>query len=145
MDPGCPGFMAASGRWEIPNPLPHDMPFKWRQTIILKIAIDTDNHFNISKTFTQINNDIMIVLDTEPGREEVFDSLSKKFRSPFYKYWWRFYAMEREWSLRIKSQVSLKRVIRKIWKLRPKHLKELFKLIRRSSKVAKGNSTNPYE
>ncbi len=137
--------------WEsnIPNSKPEKILFPLseenRKGIGLKASKDENNYLRISKIFTKIDNDRMLVLDNDAGREVEFDSLSKKFGSPLYTYWWRCYAIRREWSLRIKSRVSLKNIARNIWKLHPKHLKELFQLIRRSSKIVREDTTNPYE
>lgn len=140
-----PGAWQPVGAGKIPNPLPHDMTLDWRKTIILKIEIDKLGLIKTSETFTKLNQDTMVVVDADPNRKKEFDALSEKFGSSFYKYWWRLYAARREWALRIKTQVLPKNILRKIWKLRPRHIKQLFLSIRRSAGVAKGTTTNPYE
>ena len=140
-----PGAWQPVGAGTIPNPLPHDMTIDWRKTIILKVTVDHQNHIDISEAFTRLNHDTMIILDDDPFRKKEFDALSGKFGFSLYKYWWRLYAVRNEWTLRIKAQVSPKKILRKIWKLRPRHVKQLALSLRRSAGVAKGTTTNPYE
>lgn len=116
-----------------------------RRGIILKISKDTKNCYKISKIFTRIDNNSRILLDNELVREIEFDSLSKKLSSSIYKYWWKIYAIRKEWDLRVKPTLSLKRIICNIWKIRPKHVKELLDTFRKSAKITAGKSTNPYD
>lgn len=71
--------------------------------------------------------------------------LNKAFSLPWYPTLWRLYAAKMEWELRFKPRLFSEGILHRLIKLRPRHLLELVSMIRRSSRVASGRTTNPYE
>jgi hypothetical protein len=116
-----------------------------REGMILNLAWDIDRRLVINPIFTRIDEEARVKIDPTPHRDSNFRGLNQKLQYPFYQCWWRTYAMRKEWSLRIKPKVSPGNIIRKIHKLRMKHIKELFWIFQKSTRIAAGKSTNPYD
>jgi poly-gamma-glutamate capsule biosynthesis protein CapA/YwtB (metallophosphatase superfamily) len=116
-----------------------------REGIILNLTWDTDRKVEVNPIFTRIDNDARVGIDSAPYRGMQFKKLNRKLNHPFYQHWWRIYAVRKEWSLRIKQKVSFGNIIRKMHKLRMRHIKELFGTFQKSAKIASGKTTNPYD
>jgi hypothetical protein len=72
-------------------------------------------------------------------------ALSRALRLPGYSLWWWLYAMRQEWRLRLRSQLSVGRIVANIHQIRPRHLRELVDKFRRSLRIVAGRSANPYD
>ena len=118
---------------------------KHREGLMVNFIIDEKHHIEYTATFSRINRDGKVSFDPDKNRRNEFIRLSKNLYSKFYRWWWPFYALNREWQLRLRSKFKLKKIFLNLYKIRPCHFKELFQSFKRSSKVASGKSTNPYE
>lgn len=116
-----------------------------REGLMVNFIIDEKHHIEYTTTFSRINLNGKVFYDPDENRQKEFARLSKNLYSKSYRWWWPFYALNREWRIRLHSQFNLKKVFLNLYKIRPHHFKELFESFRRSSKVASGKSTNPYE
>jgi capsule synthesis protein PGA_cap len=96
-------------------------------------------------TCTSVDERGWLRLDDNQPRQTEFARLSAALGSPFYRYWWRGYALHREWVLRLRGQIAAGHVARRLHRLRPHHLKTLMTLLRRSGRLVTQTSTNPYE
>lgn len=108
---------------------------------LLRISINKNNTVNCSffPTYFDKKNGLNI-LDNN-----ILDKLSKPFHFPGYKIFWIFYSTKMEWKLRISNRFNFRKLIKKIYKIRWRHFRELFQLLKRSVKITGGKSTNPYE
>jgi len=116
-----------------------------RKGMILQLSWDGAKSLECSQVFTRIDSGGHVVIDNDHDREKEFATMSKAIERPLYPYWWRLYAMGREWDLRLKHALSFSRIRKNIWKLRPRHLAELVRTIRRSTDITREKSTNPYD
>ena len=116
-----------------------------RRGMILKLKLNENKPVSHKVILTQINNDGTIIKVDNEKAYKINRFLSKKFESSRYKPWWRFYALRQEWHLRLKNQFSFWKIIRKIYKIRPSHIKHLLSLLKKSSQIASEKTTNPYD
>lgn len=116
-----------------------------RKGMILQITWNKDNQPQYCPVFTRINEDACVSRDDDPKRVDEFNDLCKELERPFYSWWWRLYACKREWELRLKPVVNLKRLVKNFRKLRLHHFMELVHLFRKSINISSEKSTNPYE
>lgn len=112
--------------------------------MILQMSWYRSGIVEISKVFTRIISGGIIV-DNDPQREKEFKRLSMSLDRAFYSWWWQFYAIWREWDLRVRAIVSPSRIRKNIWKIRPRHIAELITTLKKSTNIARGKSTNPYD
>lgn len=115
-----------------------------RKGMILNMSWDKIGPANVSKVFTRISSG-RIIIDDDPLRDKEFKRLSLLLNRPLYPLWWRSYAVRREWDLRIKTAIHPARILRNIWKIRPRHITELVTILKKSLNIARGKSTNPYD
>lgn len=116
-----------------------------REAIILNLTWNPNGSFKINPIFTRVDEEARVKIDLTPYRDTRFKSLNKKLYYPFYKCWWHIYSMKNEWHVRIKPRLSWGNTIRKIHKLRIRHIKEFFGTFQKSAKIALGKTTNPYD
>lgn len=116
-----------------------------RKGMILQLSWEGEKSLESSQVFTRIDSDGHVARDNDLEREKEFATLSKAIDRPLYPYWWRLHAMGREWDLRLKHTLSFSRIRKNILKLRPRHLAELVRSIRRSADITSEKSTNPYD
>ena len=116
-----------------------------RRGMILQMSWNETKNLECSEVFTRINADGHIVPDSVSDRTAEFKTISKGINRPLYSYWWRLYALSREWDLRVKHKLNFERIRGNIWKIRPRHIKELMQSLRKSTNIARGKSTNPYD
>jgi hypothetical protein len=116
-----------------------------REGLILQVNQKDDLSISSKKVFTLINENGTIALDRSPKRSKDYIKIGKKLNIPLYQYFWKAYSAKREWDLRLKSIFSPVRFIKKFYKIRPRHFKELFTSLRRSARVSSEKSTNPYD
>lgn len=117
---------------------------KNREGMVLKIK-ESGTDLNFEETFTLVNNSAEVIVDHQKERRKEFERFCRRLSTPFYNILWKLYAVRREWHLRISKQFGLRKLITKFYKIRPRHFVELIIALKRSSKVATGKSTNPYE
>jgi hypothetical protein len=115
-----------------------------RQGVILKIT-EEEKGLSFDAEFTRITESAEIVLDGELDRNKEFNRFCERLSHHLYDNFWKIYALRREWDLRISRGFAFKRVAKNLYKIRPRHFVELVEALKRSSKVAGGKSTNPYE
>ena len=84
-------------------------------------------------------------VDADLTREPEMTILSTGIRRRWYGVWWQWYAIRREWNLRLRREMSFRRLVKNLHRLRLRHLKDLFGSLRRSARMVSEKSTNPYE
>ena len=84
-------------------------------------------------------------MQPDPLREREMAGLSRRLRMPFYGTLWRLHSLRKEWNLRLRSKLSARRILGNLHKLRPSHVRDLAGMLKRSSRLTAGKSTNPYE
>jgi hypothetical protein len=94
---------------------------------------------------TRIEKNTLVLTDTNPRRQKEIRWLSMPFSLPAYGFFWRFYALEREWRLRILPLARGRLNWEKLKKIQIRHFIQLFKTLQRSAGITRGKSTNPYE
>ena len=118
-----------------------------RKGIILTVTM-ADNQTKVVPVFTQIENNGRVSEDTAFRRVKDFEQLCSRLRKKFdayYAWWWKLYSLNIEWKLRFSKRVTPKNVINKIFQVRPRHARQLVRMIRNSLRISFGRSTNPYE
>lgn len=115
-----------------------------RKGMILQISCQRTGFADVSKVFTRISPE-GIMIDDRPERKMEVERLSTQINSCLYNIGWRLYAIKREWDLRVRDTINLSRIMTNFWKIRPSHLKELIRTVRKSLNIARDKSTNPYE
>jgi poly-gamma-glutamate synthesis protein (capsule biosynthesis protein) len=116
-----------------------------REGMVVQFELNKESPVQYHAMFTRIDENGRIAIGGGTKREDKFARLSQKLGSGFYQTWWRLYALKQEWKMRILPALRSKKNLMKIWKIRPRHLKEFFNSFLRSSRIASGKSTNPYE
>lgn len=84
-------------------------------------------------------------IDGHAGRDAELDALGRPFIRRGYRLWWRGYSLRKEWQLRVRKLVPLSLTCRDLLRVRPRHLRHLLQLLRRSARVISERSVNPYE
>jgi hypothetical protein len=118
---------------------------KNRQGIILQLKISADRGIVTNQTFTVLSDNAAVNVDTSVDRLKEYKKLSSRLEIPQYNRFWKLYSIKREWDLRLSSQLSPSHILRNLYKIRPRHFKEVATKLRRSAKISTGKSTNPYE
>jgi poly-gamma-glutamate synthesis protein (capsule biosynthesis protein) len=95
--------------------------------------------------YTRVGDTDRVELDSHPARGLEWQSLSAQLGSPMYEPWWRYYALRREWRLRLVTTLSPAHMLKKLHRVRPRHFKQAVHALRRSANVVSERSTNPYE
>lgn len=122
-----------------------NLPEDNKHGMILQLGIDEGGIFSHTETFTRVNDAGCILIDRDSGREKDFKRLSHGLGTKFYAQWWRLYALRTEWSLRIKPRLPVNNLCRNIRKIRPRHLFNLAKILKKSISISSQKTTNPYE
>lgn len=97
-------------------------------------------HFEFVPTFIHPNGEIKLL-----HNKNILEQYSRLFHFPFYSFWWKLYSLWMEWNLRLSKRYGLKNIIKNIGKIRLHHFIEFVQILKRSLKITKGESTNPYE
>lgn len=116
-----------------------------RQGLIAAVEWNGNRITDANPIFTQLNVDGAVCIDHRPSRHADFARLCARLHHPLYAAWWRAYAIEREWTLRIHDRLRPSAVMRKLHRVRPRHIKDLALLLRRSGRMVTQATTNPYE
>ena len=96
-------------------------------------------------TCTTIDRDGRVRVDADPARHAEVDGLSAIMHRRWYERSWPFYAMYREWRLRICDPLSFRRLATNLHRIRLRHVRDLVTSIRRSVRIVAEKTTNPYE
>jgi poly-gamma-glutamate capsule biosynthesis protein CapA/YwtB (metallophosphatase superfamily) len=99
----------------------------------------------VSAKYTRIDLHGRVRVDADQTRELEMNLLSTGIRRRWYRIWWQWYAIRREWHLRLHSEMSFWRLLTNLHRLRLRHLTSLFGSLRRSARMVSEKSTNPYE
>lgn len=116
-----------------------------KEGMALQFFLSEAGRFDYCETLTAINDSAEVLLEDTKVRKKAFSGLCERLRVPLYNIWWKFYAVEREWNLRVSRQISFSRLVKGFYKIRPRHIIELLYSLKRSAKITSGKSTNPYE
>jgi hypothetical protein len=116
-----------------------------RKGAIASLSWNGDCSPQITMIFTRIGTDGCVHLDQQESRAQEMRRLSDLMKQPWYGTRWTWYSMRREWSLRLGGQLSLRRLIVNLHRVRPHHLVSALGLLRRSARIVSEKSTNPYE
>lgn len=115
-----------------------------RKGCILKVNF-YKNKITYNLIPTSINNEGAVLLDNFKARKKDFKRLSSRLKWPGYSFFWKIYAIGREWNLRIKPMIQGKITWEKLRKIQLKHFQDLFHKIKKSAKITSEKSTNPYD
>ena len=115
-----------------------------RTGIILKASLE-NGQITISQVFTRMEGNGQVCEDDITLRMPDFEKFCMRLKKASYAEWWKLYAWRKEWDLRFKKRLSIKNLVLKIYRLRPRHAYELFRMFRNSLRITFGKSTNPYE
>lgn len=115
-----------------------------REGVVLLLTAEDGGRISTAFEHTLIN-DVGALFDPASRRHAETRALSRRLDLPAYRWWWKAYAARREWSLRLGGMFSPIQVLRRLHKIRPRHLKLALESARRSVNVVSQRSTNPYE
>jgi hypothetical protein len=99
----------------------------------------------VSLAYTRIEPTGRVGVERNLTRERKMMRLTAGIGRRWYRVWWQWYAMRREWHLRLRGEMSFRRLATNLYRLRSRHLRDLFGSIRRSARMVSEKSTNPYE
>jgi hypothetical protein len=97
------------------------------------------------ESYTRVAPDGTVVFDQAASRAREAASRNRALSGRYYAPWWRLYAARREWGLRLREQMGGKRVLMNLHRVRPRHVFELFRNLRRSARIVSEKSTSPYQ
>lgn len=116
-----------------------------RKGLILNLSCKKHRIHLLEKFFTEIGSDGKVRILDDKNRLRHFEVISRRLKFPFYSNFWKFYSLKMEWNLRLKKRFGLRNLMKNFLKLRPQHVQEFWKSLRRSSNIASQKTTNPYE
>lgn len=99
----------------------------------------------IAATYTRIESHGQVRVDTDPAHGADAKVLSSGIFRHWYRLWWHWYAIQREWGLRLGEQMSFRRIITNLHRLRLSHLIDVLGSLRRAVRIVSEKTTNPYE
>lgn len=99
----------------------------------------------IKTEFTRIGHRGEAFIDSDPARQVEWKTLCARLSRCCYGTWWRWYAMRREWALRLGDDASLTRVLGNLHRIRTRHIARTFASLLRSFRIVTEKTTNPYE
>ena len=95
--------------------------------------------------FTRIGHRGEVIIDPDPARQVEWRTLCAGINRRFYGMWWRWYAMSREWTLRLGNHASLPRILGSLHRIRMQHITRAFASLLRSLRIVAEKTTNPYD
>jgi hypothetical protein len=117
-----------------------------RQGLLLELNHTSGLPIAIAVRASSIDLDGGVGFDVDAGRLEEVSRLSRALTARAYALRWWLYAMQREWVLRLRpANLSPFHVVRRLTKLRGRHLRQAAATMLRSSRIIFERSTNPYE
>ncbi len=99
----------------------------------------------VKTVFTRIGDRGEVLVDFDPTRQTEWRALCAGVSRRFYGMWWQWYAMRREWTLRLEDHASVTRVLGNLHRIRMRHITRAFASLLRSLRIVAEKSTNPYE
>jgi hypothetical protein len=99
----------------------------------------------IETVFTRIGSSGEVLIDSDPVRRTEWRTLCAGISRHCYGMWWRWYAMRREWTLRLGADASLRRALGNLHRIRIRHIARVFASLLRSLRIVTEKTTNPYE
>jgi hypothetical protein len=99
----------------------------------------------VTTAFTRIGQRTKLLVDDDPAREEKWRTLCAGLGRRFYGVWWRWYALRREWALRLGEHASPMKVLGNLHRMRWRHIARAFTALLRSLRIVTEKTTNPYE
>jgi len=115
-----------------------------RMGIILTATME-ERQIEVSPVFTRIDENGRVCRDANLKREAELEQLCGQLSHGGYDRWWKLYALKKEWELRFRGRITVKNLILKIFRLRPRHARDLLRMACNSLRISYGKSTNPYE
>ena len=116
-----------------------------RKGAIASLSWDGKSSPKTTMIFTRIGADGCVHLDQQESRAQEMRRLSALMKQPWYRTRWTWYSMRKEWSLRLGGQLSVRRLLANLHRVRPRHLVSALGLLKRSARIVSEKSTNPYE
>lgn len=116
-----------------------------RNSMMLKFDINENCVIKTIQIYTRINEDATVSIDLDKQRAIRYQILCKNLHLDRYDFLWKLYSIKREWDLRFKNEMTPWKILKKFYKIRPRHFREYALKLRRSIRISKGTSTNPYE
>ena len=112
--------------------------FEWAQSGARALPV-------LTTVFTSIGDHGRVLVDHDPSRVEDWRTLCAALERRFYGTWWRWYALRREWTLRLGEQVSPKKILGNLHRIRFRHISRALASLVRSLRIVSEKTTNPYE
>jgi hypothetical protein len=99
-----------------------------------------------ASVFTRIASQKSILnIDSSLGRQKDFERVSSYLGMRNYSTIWKLYALRQEWRLRIKPRLNFSKILTRFSEIRPHHITELLRTMRKSVKISAEKTTNPYD
>jgi hypothetical protein len=99
----------------------------------------------VTTVFTRIGDRGRVFVNHDPSCVEDWRTLCAALEHRFYGTWWRWYAVRREWALRLGEQVSPSRILANLHRIRFRHVARALTSLLRSLRIVTEKTTNPYE
>lgn len=99
----------------------------------------------IETVFTRIGPRGEVLVDFDPVRQMEWRTLCAGISRRCYGMWWRWYAMRREWTLRLADDASFTRALGNLHRIRMRHIARAFASLLRSLRIVAEKTTNPYD
>jgi poly-gamma-glutamate capsule biosynthesis protein CapA/YwtB (metallophosphatase superfamily) len=125
--------------------IPVRMNSENRNGMILQLKIDDGELLAMKRIFTRIDADGRIAVDSDKGRIGPDKKKSKRLKAPLYGYFWKLHSIEREWRIRLNKQIQVGKILANPHKIRPRHIIDLIRVLKKSARITSGRSTNPYD
>ena len=116
-----------------------------RKGMILKISCQGQDGYWPEPYFTEIDPQGIVRISKDMKNSREFGILSQRLKYPFYSRLWKFYSLKMEWNLRLKKRFGIQNLIKNFVKLRPRHIIELLKSLKKTSDIISQKTTNPYD
>jgi hypothetical protein len=115
-----------------------------RLSLIASATRTGDAYQEGAHVFTRIGPRGEPLPDANAKRTRHWSALRRRISPYTYGVRWFFHGLEREWTLRFSKMIAPDR-LRRFWKIRPKHVWELIRTLRTSSRMISEKTKNPYE
>jgi hypothetical protein len=115
-----------------------------RLSVIASVTRTGDAFQEGAHVFTKIGERGEPLPDATAKRVKHWSALRRRLNPYTYDTRWLFHGLEREWTLRFSRVIAPDR-LRRFWKIRPKHVMQLIRTLRTSSRMISEKTKNPYE
>ena len=116
-----------------------------RDGMVATLTLTNGAPTTVTMGYTRIQADGQVVPDERAERAREITRFSRALARSAYPLRWRLYSMRREWQLRLGERMSVRNLLGKLHKLRPRHVWEVLVSLRRSARIVSERSSNPYE